>query len=137
MTRSEIILWHEALVTREGRQRLRWHQSLVNRLTYFSDAGNDTLAKGLAHRLREVGCRTFTLESDNVRTDLCSDPDCSGQEHTEDVWRISDVYSRHLLEICENREHRGRLVNAGEPPVAGIMALVPGYQCAPGQLLLQ
>ena len=94
---SSNIIYHQASVTREGRNKLNNHRSVVLWFTGLSGSGKSTLAHTLEEKLFQKGCRTFVLDGDNVRHGLNSNLDFSEAGRTENIRRISEV-SKLMLE---------------------------------------
>lgn len=91
MTNRANIVWHDALVTREARQVLNGHRSIVVWLTGLSGSGKSTLAHAVEKRLHEIGCRTFVLDGDNVRHGLCGDLGFSDDDRKENIRRVGEM----------------------------------------------
>lgn len=91
------IVYHQASVTRERRNKLNNHRSVVLWFTGISGSGKSTLAHTLEEKLFQKGCRTFVLDGDNVRHGLNSNLDFSEAGRTENIRRISEV-SKLMLE---------------------------------------
>ena len=66
------IIYHQASVTRERRNNLNNHNSIVLWFTGLSGSGKSTLAHALEEKLFQRGCKTFVLDGDNVRHGLNS-----------------------------------------------------------------
>ena len=66
------VTYHTATVTRERRNKLNDHKSLVIWLTGLSVSGKSTLAHSVKEELHNLGCRTYVLDGDNVRHGLSS-----------------------------------------------------------------
>ena len=96
MKRSNII-YHQASLTRQRRNKLNNHRSIVLWFTGLSGSGKSTLAHALEEKLFQKGCRTFVLDGDNVRHGLNSNLDFSEAGRTENIRRISEV-SKLMLE---------------------------------------
>jgi adenylylsulfate kinase len=96
MKRSNII-YHQASVTRQRRNKLNNHRSIVLWFTGLSGSGKSTLAHALEEKLFQKGCRTFVLDGDNVRHGLNFNLDFSEAGRTENIRRISEV-SKLMLE---------------------------------------
>jgi adenylylsulfate kinase len=96
MKRSNII-YHQASVTRDKRNNLHKHKSVVLWFTGLSGSGKSTLAHALEEKLYQKGCRTFVLDGDNVRHGLNSNLDFSESGRTENIRRISEV-SKIMME---------------------------------------
>ena len=85
------IIYHQASVTRERRNNLNNHNSIVLWFTGLSGSGKSTLAHALEEKLFQRGCKTFVLDGDNVRYGLNSNLDFSLAGRTENIRRISEV----------------------------------------------
>jgi adenylylsulfate kinase len=95
--KSSNIIYHQASVTRQRRNKLNNHRSIVLWFTGLSGSGKSTLAHALEEKLFQKGCRTFVLDGDNVRHGLNSNLDFSEIGRTENIRRISEV-SKLMLE---------------------------------------
>ena len=95
--KSSNIIYHQASVTRQRRNKLNNHRSVVLWFTGLSGSGKSTLAHALEEKLFQKGCRTFVLDGDNVRHGLNSNLDFSEAGRTENIRRISEV-SKLMLE---------------------------------------
>ena len=82
MDRQRNVVWHNALVTRDRRERLNGHRSAALWFTWLSGSGKSTLAHTVEDRLHGLGFRTFVFDGDNVRHGLCSDLGFSPQDRT-------------------------------------------------------
>tara|TARA_B100000795_G_scaffold40270_1_gene26457 strand:+ start:110 stop:709 length:600 start_codon:yes stop_codon:yes gene_type:complete len=89
--KSSNIIYHQATVTRERRNSLNNHRSIVLWFTGLSGSGKSTLAHALEEKLFQRGCKTFVLDGDNVRHGLNSNLDFSLAGRTENIRRISEV----------------------------------------------
>jgi adenylylsulfate kinase len=85
------VVWHHATVTRERRERLNGHKSVILWFTGFSGAGKSTLAHALEEELHRRGCRTFVFDGDNVRHGLCADLSFSAEDRSENIRRIGEM----------------------------------------------
>jgi len=95
--KSSNIIYHQASVTRQRRNKLNNHRSIVLWFTGLSGSGKSTLAHALEEKLFQKGCKTFVLDGDNVRHGLNSNLDFSEAGRTENIRRISEV-SKLMLE---------------------------------------
>ena len=95
--KSSNIIYHQATVTRQRRNKLNNHRSIILWFTGLSGSGKSTLAHSLEERLFQRGCSTFVLDGDNVRHGLNSNLDFSEAGRTENIRRISEV-SKLMLE---------------------------------------
>ena len=95
--KSSNVIYHQASVTRQRRNKLNEHRSVVLWFTGLSGSGKSTLAHALEEKLFQKGCRTFVLDGDNVRHGLNSNLDFSDADRGENIRRISEV-SKLMLE---------------------------------------
>jgi len=58
--KSSNVVWHHATVTRDRREALNGHRSVMLWFTGLSGAGKSTLAHAVEEYLYQKGCRTFT-----------------------------------------------------------------------------
>lgn len=91
MTKSSNVTWQQALVTRDARQRLNRHRSVVVWFTGLSGSGKSTLAHAVEENLHAVGCHTFVLDGDNVRHGLCGDLGFSDDARKENIRRVGET----------------------------------------------
>jgi adenylylsulfate kinase len=85
------IIYHNATVTRERRNQLNDHRSLVIWLTGLSGSGKSTLAHSVEEELHNLGCRTYVLDGDNVRHGLSSNLTFSDDDRKENIRRIGEA----------------------------------------------
>ena len=85
------IIYHAASVTRERRNQLNNHKSVVIWFTGLSGSGKSTLAHSVEEILFSKGCRTYVLDGDNVRHGLTSNLDFSDDDRKENIRRIGEV----------------------------------------------
>ncbi|MES9859378.1 MAG: adenylyl-sulfate kinase [Candidatus Thiodiazotropha sp. LLP2] len=85
------IIWHQATVTRERREKINLHRAKLLWFTGLSGSGKSTLAHALEERLHQRGCRTYVFDGDNVRHGLCRDLNFSIEDRTENIRRISEM----------------------------------------------
>ena len=90
-------VWHEPSVYREDREQMNGHKSVIIWFTGLSGAGKSTLAHALEDTLHKNKVRTFVLDGDNVRRDLCKDLGFSDEDRTENIRRIGEV-SKLMME---------------------------------------
>jgi adenylylsulfate kinase len=95
--KSSNVVWHHATVTRERREALNGHGSVILWFTGLSGAGKSTLAHAVEERLYQMGCRTFVFDGDNVRHGLCSDLGFSAEDRVENIRRVGEM-SKLFLE---------------------------------------
>lgn len=85
------VVWHHATVTRERREALNGHRSVMLWFTGLSGAGKSTLAHAVEEHLYQMGCRTFVFDGDNVRHGLCSDLGFSSEDRVENIRRVGEM----------------------------------------------
>jgi adenylylsulfate kinase len=95
--KSSNVIYHQASVTRQRRNKLNDHHSVVLWFTGLSGSGKSTLAHALEEKLFQKGCRTFVLDGDNIRHGLNSNLDFSEKSRTENIRRVSEV-SKLMME---------------------------------------
>jgi len=95
--KSSNVIYHHASVTRQRRNKLNEHRSVVLWFTGLSGSGKSTLAHAVEEKLYQKECRTFVLDGDNVRHGLNSNLDFSESGRAENIRRISEV-SKLMLE---------------------------------------
>jgi adenylylsulfate kinase len=88
---SSNIVWHHATVTRERREALNGHRSVMLWFTGLSGAGKSTLAHAVEEQLHQLGCRTYVMDGDNIRHGICSDLSFSLPDRTENLRRIGEI----------------------------------------------
>ena len=123
--KSSNVIYHQASVTRQRRNKLNNHRSIVLWFTGLSGSGKSTLAHALEEKLFQKGCRTFVLDGDNVRHGLNSNLGFSEAGRTENIRRISEV-SKLMLEsglivmtafispIKKDRNEARKLISSGD-----------------------
>jgi adenylylsulfate kinase len=88
---STNIVWHEATVTRERREKMNRHRAKLLWFTGLSGSGKSTLAHALEEELHQRGCRTYVFDGDNVRHGLCSDLGFTTEDRSENIRRIGEM----------------------------------------------
>jgi adenylylsulfate kinase len=84
-------IYHNATVTRERRNQLNKHKSIVIWFTGLSGSGKSTLAHSVEEELHSLDCRTFVLDGDNVRHGLSSNLTFSDNDRKENIRRIGEA----------------------------------------------
>src|SRR5512143_3149587 len=85
------VVWHHATVTRERRERLNGHRSVILWFTGLSGAGKSSLAHAVEEELHQLGCQTFVFDGDNVRHGLCADLGFSAEDRVENIRRVGEM----------------------------------------------
>jgi len=91
LKKASNVVWHRATVTRDRREALNGHRSVILWFTGLSGAGKSTLAHAVEEQLYQKGCRTFVFDGDNVRHGLCSDLGFSAEERVENIRRVGEM----------------------------------------------
>ena len=89
--RTPNTVYHNATVTREKRNQLNGHKSVVIWFTGLSGSGKSTLAHSVEEELYKLGCRTYVLDGDNVRHGLSSNLTFSNDDRKENIRRIGEA----------------------------------------------
>jgi len=90
------VVWHNATVTRERREKLNRHKGAVLWFTGLSGSGKSTLAHTVEEKLHSMGCSTFVFDGDNVRHGLCSDLGFAHEDRVENIRRIGEMVKLFL-----------------------------------------
>jgi len=89
--KSTNTVWHHATVTRERREKLNGHKSVILWFTGLSGSGKSTVAHSVEEQLHQLGCKTFVFDGDNVRQGLCGDLGFSDSNRKENLRRIGEM----------------------------------------------
>jgi adenylylsulfate kinase len=93
---NNYVVWQEVLVTREMREALNGHKSLVLWFTGLPSSGKSTIAHTLEKKLYDLGIRTYTFDGDNIRHGLCSDLGFTPEDRAENLRRVAEVIKLFL-----------------------------------------
>jgi adenylylsulfate kinase len=85
------VTWQQGSVSRQDKQHLNGHRSVVIWFTGLSGAGKSTLANAVEKKLYQLQCRSFVLDGDNVRHGLCGDLGFSEADRQENIRRIGET----------------------------------------------
>ena len=91
MTSSTNIFWHDSAVSKEDRQRLTQHKSVILWFTGLSGSGKSTLSAALEKELYTQDILTYRLDGDNIRHGLNKNLGFSPEDRTENIRRIGEV----------------------------------------------
>lgn len=91
MNNSTNTVWHQSIITRNDRQVLHNHKSVVLWFTGLSGSGKSTLAHAVEEYLHKGGASTFVLDGDNVRHGLCSDLGFNDKDRVENIRRVGET----------------------------------------------
>jgi len=89
--KSSNVVWHEAEVTKQERNRRNNHKSTILWFTGLSGSGKSTIACALEKQLHEQHAQTYILDGDNMRHGLNSDLGFSCEDRKENIRRIGEV----------------------------------------------
>jgi adenylylsulfate kinase len=89
--KAQNIIYHSATVTRDRRNQLNCHKSVIIWFTGLSGSGKSTLAHSVEEELYKLDCRTFVLDGDNVRHNLSSNLTFSDNDRRENIRRIGEA----------------------------------------------
>lgn len=89
--KSSNVVWHHATVTRQRREQMNGHKSVILWFTGLSGSGKSTLAHAVEEELHQHGCRTFVFDGDNVRHGLCGDLTFSIEDRKENIRRVGEM----------------------------------------------
>ena len=91
MTKSENITWHQSQVSKEQRQALNHHKSVVLWFTGLSGSGKSTIANAVEKALFDQQIGSYVLDGDNMRFGLNSNLGFSAEDREENIRRIGEV----------------------------------------------
>lgn len=89
--KSPDVTWHNAIVSREEREKLLSQKGCVIWLTGLSGSGKSTVANALTKALIESGHLAYQLDGDNVRHGLNSDLAFTPDDRAENIRRVGEV----------------------------------------------
>ena len=88
---SSDVVWEEAYISREMREKRNGHKAAVLWFTGLSGSGKSTISKRLERRLFDLGARTMFLDGDNLRHGLNGDLGFSAEARKENIRRVGEV----------------------------------------------
>lgn len=94
--KSPDAVWHNATITRQHREKLNGHKSVVVWFTGLSGSGKSTLAHAVEEKLFNMECHSIVLDGDNVRHGLCGDLTFSENDRKENIRRIGEMSKLYL-----------------------------------------
>ena len=89
--KSSNVVWHEAMVTKQDREKLFGHRGAVLWFTGLSGSGKSTVAHEVENRLHQMRCHTYVLDGDNVRHGLNGDLGFSEEDRQENIRRLAEL----------------------------------------------
>lgn len=90
-TRTSNLHSHDGTVNRGRRENANRHRGFTLWFTGLSGAGKSTVSAALEECLHGMGCRTYRLDGDNVRTGLNRDLAFAPEDRIENIRRIGEV----------------------------------------------
>lgn len=88
---SKHITAHSYHVSKEDRNTLNGHKSLLLWFTGLSGSGKSTIANVVEQKLFALGIKTYSLDGDNIRKGINSDLSFSPEDRTENIRRIAET----------------------------------------------
>lgn len=85
------IIWHHSAITKEDRQRLHGHKSMMVWLTGLSGSGKSTIANELQHELFNRGISVYLLDGDNLRYGINQNLSFSFEDRKENIRRTAET----------------------------------------------
>ena len=89
--KSSNVVWHNATVTRQRREKMNGHGSVILWFTGLSGAGKSSLAHAVEEKLHQMNCHTFVFDGDNVRHGLCADLGFTSDDRVENIRRVGEM----------------------------------------------
>ncbi|WP_216828256.1 adenylyl-sulfate kinase [Alkalihalobacterium elongatum] len=89
--RTSNIVWHQSDITKEDRQKLHGHKSLMVWFTGLSGSGKSTIANALQHELHKDGISVYLLDGDNLRHGINRNLTFTEEDRKENVRRTAEV----------------------------------------------
>lgn len=89
--KSTHLFAHDGSVNRARRETSNHHRGFTVWFTGLSGSGKSTVSVALEERLHTMGCRTYRLDGDNVRTGLNRDLTFTPEDRIENIRRIGEV----------------------------------------------
>lgn len=85
------IIWQKYSITRVKREKKNGHKSIVIWFTGLSGSGKSAIANFLEKILFKNNFKTYLLDGDNIRSNLCSDLSFSIPDRNENIRRVGEV----------------------------------------------
>jgi len=89
--KSRNVFRHESTVNRKHREARNRHRGLTLWFTGLSGSGKSTVSVALEEKLFEIGCHTYRLDGDNVRTGMNRDLGFTAEDRIENIRRIGEM----------------------------------------------
>jgi adenylylsulfate kinase len=91
MKEVKYIIPHGHTITKENRQQLKGHKSVILWYTGLSGSGKSTIANKVEEKMFDMGLHTYILDGDNVRMGLNKGLGFSDDDRKENIRRIGEV----------------------------------------------
>ncbi|WP_048000616.1 adenylyl-sulfate kinase [Lactiplantibacillus herbarum] len=91
MVKSDNITWHHSQVSKEQRQTVNDHKSVVLWFTGLSGSGKSTIANAVEKALFDQQVHSYVLDGDNMRFGLNKNLGFSAEDREENIRRIGEV----------------------------------------------
>jgi len=91
MEDMKFIIPHKGKLTKEDRQKLKGHKSVILWFTGLSGSGKSTIAHALEEALYQRNIHTYILDGDNIRKGLNKDLGFSPEDRKENIRRLGEV----------------------------------------------
>lgn len=88
---SKNIIWHQSVITKEDRQKLHGHKSVVIWFTGLSGSGKSTIANALQYELYKKGISVYLLDGDNLRHGINKNLTFSESDRKENIRRTAEA----------------------------------------------
>jgi adenylylsulfate kinase len=85
------IVPYQYAITKELRNTVNKHRSLVLWFTGLSGSGKSTIANLVEIELHKLGVKTYSLDGDNIRSGINKDLDFEPHCRTENIRRIGEI----------------------------------------------
>jgi len=89
--KSSNVVWHNATVTRQRREKMNGHGGVILWFTGLSGEGKSSLAHAVEEEPHQIECRIFVFDGDNVRHGLCADLGFSAECRIENIRRAGEM----------------------------------------------
>ena len=90
-TKATNVVWHDAKVTRQDRERLLNQRGVVLWFTGLPSSGKSTVANEVAYMLHRRGHLAYVLDGDNIGHGLNKNLGFSPEDREEKIRRIGEV----------------------------------------------
>ena len=91
MEKIKFIIPYKGKLTKEDRQKLKGHKSVILWFTGLSGSGKSTIAHALEEKLYQRKVHTYVLDGDNIRRGLNRDLGFSPEDRKENIRRLGEV----------------------------------------------